>query len=225
MNRTPRSANRRASRQLAAKDPSPGLQPYRSKTCWGSWLESIRSGTLDCIWNAISYCVIRVAISGSSTTASYCALIALTACTTSCCWSRDTPAGLLRYSTGSPRPRKATPWNRLGKNPDDHCRAAMGWFCPPRPRDVSTTKPGRSSASLPKPYTAQAPIAGRPAICEPVFMNMCAGSWLMASVVIDRTKQISPATAAVCSNSSQISTPVSNFLNFSCGPKQTSLAP
>jgi len=28
-------------------------------------------------------------------------------------------------------------------------------------------------------------MLGRPAICEPVFMNMCAGSWLMASVVMD----------------------------------------
>ena len=46
--------------------------------------------------------------------------------------------------------------------------------------------------------------AGRPAICEPVFMNMCAGSWLMASVVMDRTRQISSMTEPICGNSSQI---------------------
>ena len=35
-------------------------------------------------------------------------------------------------------------------------------------------------------------------------MNMWAGSWLMASVVIERMKQISPATSAICGNNSQI---------------------
>ncbi len=49
MKRTPRSASRRASRQLAANEPSPGLQPYRSSTCCGSLVESIRSGTLACM--------------------------------------------------------------------------------------------------------------------------------------------------------------------------------
>ncbi len=29
--------------------------------------------------------------------------------------------------------------------------AAIGWFCPPRPRDVRTTNPGRSTASDPSP--------------------------------------------------------------------------
>jgi hypothetical protein len=33
MKRTPRSARRRASRQLEANDPSPGVQPYMSRVC------------------------------------------------------------------------------------------------------------------------------------------------------------------------------------------------
>ena len=62
-------------------------------------------------------------------------------------------------------------------------------------------------------------MLGRPAICEPVFMNMCAGSWLIASVVIERMMQMSSTTEPMCSNNSQISAPdFPNFLNLSCGP-------
>ena len=32
-------------------------------------------------------------------------------------------------------------------------------------------------------------MLGRPAICEPVWKNVIAGSWLIASVCIDLTKQ------------------------------------
>jgi hypothetical protein len=66
MNRTPRSASRRASRQFAAYVP--GLRtfgPYMSTTASDSFDVSVSSGTLDCIRNASSYCEIRVAISGS----------------------------------------------------------------------------------------------------------------------------------------------------------------
>ena len=44
-------------------------------------------------------------------------------------------------------------------------------------------------------------MLGRPAICEPVFMNMWAGSWLIASVVIERMRQISSITEPMCGNS------------------------
>ena len=37
MKRTPRSARRRASRQLAANDPSPPAVPYISRMCFGSF--------------------------------------------------------------------------------------------------------------------------------------------------------------------------------------------
>ena len=61
-------------------------------------------------------------------------------------------------------------------NPLDHCRVAIGWFWPPRPDDVSTTKPGRLLVSAPSPYQSQEPMLGRPEIDVPVFMNVCAGS-------------------------------------------------
>ena len=81
----------------------------------------------------------------------------------------------------------------------------MGWFWPPLPREVSTTNPGKSAASLPRPYVTHAPMLGRPAICEPVFMNMWAGSWLIASVVIERIRQMSSITEPIWGNSEQIS--------------------
>ena len=62
-----------------------------------------------------------------------------------------TPCGLVRYSTGSPVERRWTPWKRLGRNPLCHWRAAIGCDWPKRPVEVSTTKPGRFSFSLPRP--------------------------------------------------------------------------
>ena len=41
------------------------IRPIRSKTLCGSFERSVSSGTDDCIRNAISYCAMRVAISGS----------------------------------------------------------------------------------------------------------------------------------------------------------------
>ena len=54
---------------------------------------------------------------------------------------------------------------------------------PAVPVEVSTTKPGRLSLSLPRPYSSHEPIAGRPEIVVPVFMKVWAGSWLIASVL------------------------------------------
>ena len=65
MNRTPRSASRRARRQFDANDPSPGFAPYSSRMCGGSALMSRSPGTLVCILNAISYWAMRVCSSGS----------------------------------------------------------------------------------------------------------------------------------------------------------------
>src|SRR5579883_1953647 len=69
-------------------------------------------------------------------------------------------------------------------------------------------------------------MLGRPAICEPVFMNMCAGSWLIASVVIERTTQISSITEPMCGNSSLTSVPfLPNVRNGNIGARQTSFWP
>ena len=80
----------------------------------------------------------------------------------------------------------------LGRNPLFHCRAAIGWLCDP-PSEVSTTKPGRSSDSLPSPYSSHDPMLGRPGSRKPVFMKVCAVSWLICSVCIERTMQMSSA--------------------------------
>ena len=69
-------------------------------------------------------------------------------------------------------------------------------------------------------------MLGRPAICDPVFMNMWAGSWLIASVVIERMTQISSATEPICGRSSESSVPFFPcFENLNCGPWQMSFWP
>ena len=51
-------------------------------------------------------------------------------------------------------------------------------------------------------------MLGRPAICEPVWKNVIAGSWLIASVYIERTMQRSSTTLAVCGSSSLTQAPL-----------------
>ena len=63
-------------------------------------------------------------------------------------------------------------------------------------------------------------MLGRPAMMEPVFMMVWAGSWLICSVHMERTMQMSSATLPMCGNSSQISCPdLPNLRNWYCGPK------
>ena len=96
MKRTPRSASLRAKRQLEANVPSPPSVPYKSRMCLGSLRTSISSGTLVCIWKAISYWLMRVAISGSGDASFSIRLSDCTASTNSRCRCAVTPAGLLR---------------------------------------------------------------------------------------------------------------------------------
>src|SRR5205814_9762529 len=65
------------------------------------------------------------------------------------------------------------------------------------------------------------PADGRPGIIDPVFIRVCAGSWLMASVCIDRTTQISSAHLAPSSGQRVLnSSPASpHFLKGCCGPR------
>src|SRR3712207_6597750 len=66
-------------------------------------------------------------------------------------------------------------------------------------------------------------LLGRPEMVVPVFMNVWAGSWLIASVRIDRMMQMSSATDPIRGSSSQISAPLRpNRLNLCCGPKHLS---
>ena len=48
---------------------------------------------------------------------------------------------------------------------------------------------------------------GRPACCEPVWKKVTAGSWLIASVCIDRTMQSSSTIFAVCGSRSLTQAP------------------
>src|SRR6185436_15706925 len=219
--RTPRSTSRRASRQLFAKDDLPGCAPYISSVSLDSLVRSISSGALDCIRKAISNELILVAISGSPTTSSRCSLSLQTASSDARWRSASTPGGLDRYSTGSPVPRNWTPWYRVGRKPQPQFELPpLGPFLP----ELKTTKPGRSRDSLPRPYVTHAPMLGRPNCCAPVFIMICAGAWLNASVAHDFTIVRSSTIVARCGRSSEISVPFSPYLpNRNFGPSSFEL--
>src|SRR5437588_2194336 len=118
------------------------------------------------------------------------------------------------------------PANLLGRKPLDHWREAIGCCWPALPVEVRTTKPGRLSHSAPKPYQTHEPILGRPEIVVPVFMRVWAGSWLIASVRIDRMIQILSAISPIRGKIELISClDLPYFLNACWGPKQVNLAP
>ena len=67
-------------------------------------------------------------------------------------------------------------------------------------------------------------MLGRPEMVVPVFMNVWAGSWLIASVRMERMMQMSSAIEPMRGNSSQISGPdLPNRLKSYCGAKQLKL--
>src|ERR1043165_5871878 len=113
----------------------------------------------------------------------------------------------------------------LGRKPLEHWREAMGCFWPAAPVEVRTTKPGRLSHSGPRPYQHQEPMEGRPEMVVPVFMKVWAGSWLMASVTIERMMQISSATEPMWGKTEQIDWPdLPKVLKGSCGARHLRLA-
>jgi hypothetical protein len=69
---------------------------------------------------------------------------------------------------------------------------------------VSTTKAGRSLLSLPRPYASQEPMLALPACSLPVMTKVQAGSWLIAFVWTLRTRAISSTIFAVCGSTSLI---------------------
>ena len=165
----------------------------------GSLERSVNSGTELCIRNAISYCSIRDRVSGSPICR---------------CWSRfisasessirrrirlGTPSGLFTYRTGSPVDLRETPANLEERKPEVQslaemaCTLALGWLW----EALRTTKVGRSRFMLPSPYASQEPMQGRPATSRPVWMKVMAGSWLMASVCMERMMARSSAMRAV----------------------------
>src|SRR5579862_663404 len=99
---------------------------------------------------------------------------------------------------GSPFERNETPACVPGKNPDDQSRAPMACSCS-RLLGVatSTTNVGRFLLSEPNPYETHAPRHGRPLTMLPVCISVMAGSWLMASVFMERMKHMSSADLAM----------------------------
>src|SRR5439155_10940526 len=99
---------------------------------------------------------------------------------------------------GSPLLRKETPACSPGRYPDDQRRAEMACTCSVLvDLATSTTKVGRLWFSEPSPYETQEPRQGRPVSWLPVCIYVMAGSWLMASVCILRTKHMSSTILAV----------------------------
>ena len=78
----------------------------------------------------------------------------------------------------------------------------------PLPCEIITTNPGNCWFSLPMPYDNHEPKAGRPACWCPVWMNVTAGSWLIASVHIDFTTHQSSAIRPMLGSSSLTHSPL-----------------
>ena len=70
-------------------------------------------------------------------------------------------------------------------------------------------------------------MLGRPEICVPVFMNVCAGSWLICSVCIERTMQMSSAMPPMSREERRASPARTrrSCVNGCCGPKHFSAWP
>src|SRR5207247_604444 len=99
--------------------------------------------------------------------------------------------------------RSATPWCLVGRKPVPQSREKSAWLPDfELHREWSTTNAGRSWLGLPMPYESQAPVLGRPGNWLPVWMNVIAGSWLIASVCIVLTIATSSAIEPRWGNSS-----------------------
>ena len=139
-------------------------------------VRSISSGTLVCMRNAISYWLMRVAISGSSTMLVEQSIERFGRVD-------DVALLLVRHAGGA-----ADVQHRIALGAElDALELARQKAAVPLPRgdrlhlagppvEVSTTKPGRLSASLPRPYQSHEPMLGRPEMVVPVFMKVWAGS-------------------------------------------------
>ena len=162
MNRTPRSASRRASRQLAAKEPSPGWQPYSSSVLASSPrdVHQLRHAGL----HLKRHLVLRDARGDLGIVHQRLVLPVQRVDRR----PRRPPAARAKRPPGWTDTAPDRPCAQLhaliptGQKPAAHCRAAIGWFCPPLAQRVSTTKPGRFSASLPSHTSPTRPCwAGR----------------------------------------------------------------
>ena len=219
--RTPRSSSRRASRQVLANDGLPGSAPYISRMCCGSWPMSITSGALGCMRKAISNELIRVAISGSPTSSSRSWLSLLDGVE-----RVALELGVDAARVGEIQDRIAA-GAELDALVDRRQKAAA-------PVGVAAAGPllagaeddeaGQVLRLAAQAVATQAPMLGRPKICEPVFIKICPGAWLNASVTIDLTMAMSSTTVARCGSSSESSVPHWPCLaNLNFGPSSFEL--
>ena len=153
MNRTPRSARRRARRQLAANGA--GLARVGSVQLeggCGSLEISASSGTDVCIRNAISYWAMRAEISGSLILFNFISLSFARSSSIRRRASRRIPGGFDRYSTGIGAGAELHALVLGGQKPaaPQRDRRAPGRVSP-MPCETITTNAGRSLFSLPRP--------------------------------------------------------------------------
>ena len=124
-----------------------------------------------------------------------------------CVSAEAPPAGWRSRTGGPPRVLKATPWCSAGRNPLVQLKAPPAAFGMPR-ASGRTTKPGRLSFSVPRPYESQEPIAGKPIWRNPVFAWKMPGMWLAVSATIELITVSSSATSARLGNRSETQSPL-----------------
>ena len=149
--RTPCSTSRRASRQLLAKDGLARLRAVQlvDRLRLLARCPSPRAPRSAC-GRPVSYCAMRVTVSGSPTASARSSLRSRKA-------SSDAAARLRRpcrpgcetYRTGSPCERHCTPW--IDATAESRCPRATCRRRDRSPPEISTTKPGRFWFSVPRP--------------------------------------------------------------------------
>ena len=200
MNRTPRSASRRASRQLAANVPrlarlgAVQLEDVRRL----ARRRSVSSGTRRL--HAVGHLVLRDARGD----------LRIADCLRACSWlsaprsssicaarrrvdARRDSTGTApdRRPSGTSRPDTSTAESRC---PTAGRTAADRLGLPDALRDHRDERRQVAGSRCPGRTTATSRCSGRPASCAPVWKNVIAGSWLIASVCIDLMKHSSSAT-------------------------------
>ena len=114
----------------------------------------------------------------------------------------SSPAGSTGTAPGRRRERNFTPWYCVGRKPLPHRRSYQRLVV--RAGALRDHHHERGQVLVLAAQTVGYPRAdlGRPASCEPVWKKVMAGSWLIASVCIDRISADCRPSLAVCGNNS-----------------------
>ncbi len=155
---------------------------------------SISSGTLVCMRKAISYWLMRVAISGSAAVSLRSWLSSATASTTSRCLPARHAVGIADVQHRVALAAELDPLEPAGQKAGVPLPRGDRLLLAEIARRHHDDEARQARRLAPQAHSSShEPIDGRPAIIEPVFMNVWAGSWLIASVCIERTMHISSA--------------------------------